>query len=88
VSPLDDNDVLVMKTGMLFDEATIWVIASTLKKITWRNADPVCVSKSGHALLVGYAIEALNDGILSLVTLVTLNKFEAELIPLHKQSRA
>jgi hydroxymethylpyrimidine/phosphomethylpyrimidine kinase len=87
---LDDIDVLAMKTGMLYDEATIRVIASALKKYYVQKplrlvCDPVCVSTSGHALLVGNALEVLIDEILPLATLITPNKSEAELILSHKQ---
>ena len=74
---------------MLYDEATIKVIASTLKKYYREKhlrlvCDPVCVSTSGHTLLVDSAVGSLIDEILPLATLITPNKSEAELILSHK----
>ena len=87
---LDDNDVLAMKTGMLHDEATIRVIASTLREYYAGKrlrlvCDPVCVSTSGHALLMDNALGSLIDEIIPLATLITPNKSEAELILSHRQ---
>lgn len=78
-----------MKTGMLYDEGTIEVVASTLRKYFQKKAlrlvcDPVCVSTSGHPLLVESAVGSMIDEILPLATLITPNKSEAELILSHK----
>ena len=86
---LDDIDIITMKTGMLFDEAIIRVVASTLKNYHKAKAlqlvcDPVCVSTSGHALLVDSALGSLIDEMLPLATLITPNKSEAEHILSHK----
>ena len=75
---------------MLHDEATIRVVASTLKEYYREKSlrlvcDPVCVSTSGHALLMDGAVGSLIDEILPLATLITPNKSEAELILSHKQ---
>ena len=87
---LDDIDVLVMKTGMLYDGATIQAVASTLKKYYREKplrfvCDPVCVSASGDPLLPDGAVGSLIDEILPLATLITPNKHEAELILSHKR---
>ena len=81
-----------MKTGMLYDTATVKVVASVLKKYYREKplrlvCDPVCVSTSGHALLVDGAVGSLIDEILPLATLITPNKSEAELILSHKRER-
>jgi len=70
---------------MLHDEATIQVIASTLKKYYGEKplrlvCDPVCVSTSGHALLMDSAVGSLVDEIVPLATIITPNKSEAELL--------
>ncbi|KAF9787290.1 phosphomethylpyrimidine kinase [Thelephora terrestris] len=88
-SVLDDTNIVVMKTGMLFDEATIRVVASTLRKYYTEKplrlvCDPVCVSTSGHVLLVDSALGSLIDEMLPLATLITPNKSEAEHILSHK----
>ena len=79
-----------MKTGMLYGEATIRAIASTLKKYYVEKplrlvCDPVCVSTSGHTLLADSAVGSLIDEILPLATLITPNKSEAELILSHNR---
>ena len=81
-----------MKTGMLYDEATIRAVASTLRKYCKEKAvplvcDPVCVSTSGHALLVDGALGSLIDEMLPLVTLITPNKSEAEHILSYKRKK-
>ena len=89
---LDDNNVLAMKTGMLYDQATIRAVASALKKYYAEGpprlvCDPVCVSTSGYALLVDDAVGSLVDEILPLATLITPNKSEAELILSYKRKK-
>src|SRR5579872_2355387 len=74
---------------MLYKEATIKAVASTLRKHYKENilrlvCDPVCVSTSGHALLVDNALGSLIDEILPSATLITPNKSEADLIRSHK----
>ena len=89
---LDDTNVLAIKTGMLYDQATVQVIASTLKEHYREKplvlvCDPVCISTSRHALLADSAVGPLIDEILPLTTLVTPNKSEAELILSHKRNK-
>ena len=79
-----------MKTGMLHDEATIRVIASTLREYYTGKplrlvCYPVCVSTSGHALFIENSLGSLIDEIIPLAVLITPNKSEAELILSHKQ---
>src|ERR1700753_1467227 len=75
---------------MLYDGATIRAVASTLRNYYKEKSlrlvcDPVCVSTSGHALLVDSALESLINEILPLATLATPNKSEAELILSYKR---
>jgi hydroxymethylpyrimidine/phosphomethylpyrimidine kinase / thiaminase len=89
---LHDTHFLAIKTGMLYDEATIRVVTSTLQKYRKEGplrlvCDPVFVSTSGHALLVDSALESLIDGIFPLATLVTPNKHEAERILSHERKK-
>lgn len=91
-SVFDDSNVLAMKTGMLYDQATIRAVASTLKRYYAETpprlvCDPVCVSTSGYALLVDDAVGSLVDEILPLATLITPNKSEAELILSHRRKK-
>ncbi|KAI6107025.1 Phosphomethylpyrimidine kinase-domain-containing protein, partial [Pisolithus croceorrhizus] len=85
-SVLSDIDVRGMKTGMLFDSDVIHAVASTLKEHFSNNAviplvcDPVSVSTSGHTLLHPDAIDTMMDEMFPLASLITPNKFEAELL--------
>jgi len=91
-SVLDDIDVLVMKTGMLYDEATVQVVASTLKR-QYRDkplrlvCDPECVSASGDVLLLDSGVESLITEVIPMATLITPNKYEAELILSYKREK-
>lgn len=89
---LDDINVLAVKTGMLYDEATVLAVASTLKKYYEKKplqlvCDPVCVSGSGDVILQDSALGSLIDEILPLATLITSNTSEAELILSHKRKK-
>ena len=89
---LDDINVLAIKTGMLCDQATVQMTAFILKKYSENKhlqlvCDPVCVSASEHVLLPDDAVGALITEILPLATLITPNKFEAELILSYKREK-
>ncbi|KAI6111233.1 Phosphomethylpyrimidine kinase-domain-containing protein [Pisolithus sp. B1] len=85
-SVLGDIDVRGMKTGMLFDSNVIHAVASTLKEHFSSNGiiplvcDPVSVSTSGHTLLHPDAIDTMMNEMFPLASLITPNKFEAELL--------
>ncbi len=69
------------KTGMLFDENIINIVAEKLKERKFPLVvDPVCVSQSGHRLLKDEALDALQAKILPLADLLTPNRPEAELL--------
>ena len=79
-----------MKTGMLYDAASIHTVvqvlkshyhdAEGLKSMPPLVCDPACVSTSGHTLLRSDAIDVLVSELLPLTFLFTPNKLEAELI--------
>ena len=75
-----------MKTGMLFDAASIRSVVKTLKAHYANKpmpplvCDPVCVSTSGHTLLHADAVEVMISELFPITYLVTPNKSEAELI--------
>ena len=85
-SVLEDVDIKAMKTGMLFDAASIRAVAGTLKSHYGARprpplvCDPVCVSTSGHTLLQADAVEVMISELFPLTYLITPNKSEAELI--------
>ena len=75
-----------MKTGMLFDAASIRAVVRVLnshyegKPMPPLVCDPVCVSTSGHTLLQADAVEVMISELFPLTYLITPNKSEAELI--------
>ncbi|SDB54218.1 hydroxymethylpyrimidine/phosphomethylpyrimidine kinase [Desulfonatronum thiosulfatophilum] len=80
-SVLEDLPVAAAKTGMLFSAPLIRVLAGQLATKTFPLVvDPVCVSKSGHSLLLPEAVETLKSVLLPLADLVTPNRPEAELL--------
>lgn len=67
---------------MLFNAETISAIVRALRA-RYRDVppvvcDPVCVSTSGHTLLLPEALGVMMQELFPLVTIVTPNKFEAE----------
>ena len=77
---LDNTDVLAVKTGMLYDETIIRIVASALKNHSRENTlrlvcDPEYESTSEEA---SFALGLLIDELLPLATLITPNKSEAE----------
>lgn len=78
---LGDLHVKAAKTGMLFDAALVNTVAAALADKSFPLVvDPVCVSKSGHALLKPAALSALTDNLFPLADLVTPNRPEAEVL--------
>ncbi len=74
-----DIGVDAAKTGMLASRAIVEAVAEAVRETAVPNlvVDPVFVSKHGHALLEGDAVDALRTRILPLATLVTPNLPEA-----------
>ncbi|WP_010289736.1 bifunctional hydroxymethylpyrimidine kinase/phosphomethylpyrimidine kinase [Kurthia massiliensis] len=78
---LDDFDVSAIKTGMLYDETLIDVVATILKeKEIPLVVDPVMVAKGGANLLKRHAVEALRQQLLPQTFICTPNIPEAEVI--------
>ena len=77
---LDDIGADAIKSGMLFDEKIIAVVADLLHTAGQGIPyvlDPVMVSTSGHALLQEAAQTALKEQLIPLATLITPNIPEA-----------
>jgi hydroxymethylpyrimidine/phosphomethylpyrimidine kinase len=76
---LDDLDVRAVKVGMLSRAAVVEAVAERLEERRARNVvlDPVMVSKSGAALLLPDAIEALRERMIPLAEILTPNLPEA-----------
>ena len=72
------GNVKAVKTGMLYNAAIIRTVAKyRLKNLV---VDPVMVASSGARLLKPAAINALQDRLLPLATVITPNLAEAELL--------
>jgi hydroxymethylpyrimidine/phosphomethylpyrimidine kinase len=76
---LDDLDVRAVKVGMLSRAAIVEAVAELLAERRARNVvlDPVMVSKSGAALLLNDAVEALRARLIPLAAVLTPNLPEA-----------
>jgi hydroxymethylpyrimidine/phosphomethylpyrimidine kinase len=74
-----DIGVDAAKTGMLASAAIVRVVAAALAEARIPNlvVDPVFMSKHGHSLLAGDAVEELKTRVIPLATLVTPNLPEA-----------
>ncbi|WP_062106232.1 bifunctional hydroxymethylpyrimidine kinase/phosphomethylpyrimidine kinase [Bacillus niameyensis] len=79
---MDDFHVRAIKTGMLFSANIIYEVASILKEYESPAIiiDPVMVAKGGASLLQEESIQALNQHLLPMATVVTPNIPEAEIL--------
>ncbi|MCC5791686.1 MAG: bifunctional hydroxymethylpyrimidine kinase/phosphomethylpyrimidine kinase [Legionellaceae bacterium] len=79
---MEDIGADAIKIGMLFNEEIIKTIAQSCKKYSYIPIvlDPVCVATSGANLLLSPALHALVNELIPLVTVITPNQFEAELL--------
>ena len=77
-----DIGVQAAKTGMLLNQPIIEAVASYLKAqpIAGLVVDPVMVSRTGDKLIDEGAILALRDRLLPLATILTPNRYEAEIL--------
>lgn len=77
-----DFKIAALKTGMLFNGAYVENVVNNLKKVDFGPliVDPVMVAKGGHQLLDHDAIQAIQELLLPIATLVTPNIPEAEII--------
>ncbi|MDP0501657.1 MAG: bifunctional hydroxymethylpyrimidine kinase/phosphomethylpyrimidine kinase [Verrucomicrobiota bacterium JB022] len=74
-------DLKAIKTGMLFSERVIRLVAGFLREVEIPIViDPVMVSTSGAVLLQEEAIEALREELLPLATVITPNLDEAKVL--------
>lgn len=79
-SVFSDLDVRTVKIGMLHDQRIIDVVSWELAPLELKHIifDPVMVAKDGSVLLDLNTIHLLKEQLLSVVTLITPNIFEAE----------
>jgi hydroxymethylpyrimidine/phosphomethylpyrimidine kinase len=79
---VEDFGVDAIKTGMLFNVEIVETVAQTLKALPQKPfvVDPVMVSRAGAKLLSETAIAAIKTQLLPLATIVTPNRYEAEIL--------
>ncbi|MEO1402543.1 MAG: bifunctional hydroxymethylpyrimidine kinase/phosphomethylpyrimidine kinase [Cyanobacteria bacterium J06635_1] len=79
---IDDIGVQAAKTGMLLNQPIIAAVADTLKSgpIAQTVVDPVMVSRTGAQLIDDDAIAALCGQIVPLATVLTPNRYEAQIL--------
>ena len=75
-----DFDVAAVKTGMLSSASLASLVGRKLQQyhVPWIVVDPVMVSKSGHDLLQGDAVDAVKQALIPLASVITPNIHEAE----------
>ncbi|MEM9510439.1 MAG: bifunctional hydroxymethylpyrimidine kinase/phosphomethylpyrimidine kinase [Cyanobacteria bacterium P01_E01_bin.35] len=71
-----------VKTGMLFNSETITQVTQRLKHyaLTPLVVDPVMVSRTGSKLIDDQAITCLQEQLIPLATILTPNRYEAEIL--------
>lgn len=81
-SVFSDLHIRAVKIGMLHNERVIHTIISALQEYKPENIvlDPVMVAKNGCELLLPHAVKLLREKLFPLVTLITPNLPEAEMI--------
>ncbi|MFM7470885.1 MAG: bifunctional hydroxymethylpyrimidine kinase/phosphomethylpyrimidine kinase [Nodosilinea sp.] len=80
---LDDIGANAVKTGMLLNQEIIQAVVDTLLAVPVSPplvVDPVMVSRTGAQLIDDGAIKTLTNRLLPLATLVTPNRYEAQLL--------
>ncbi|MBN1153619.1 bifunctional hydroxymethylpyrimidine kinase/phosphomethylpyrimidine kinase [candidate division KSB1 bacterium] len=81
-SIMADMGTDAVKTGMLANEAIVSTVAKSIKKYDMRNlvVDPVMIAKGGDSLLSDCARITIMNELIPLATIVTPNRFEAEVM--------
>jgi hydroxymethylpyrimidine/phosphomethylpyrimidine kinase len=79
---LDDIGADAVKTGMLASAPIVHVVADALERYVVPNlvVDPVMISKSGHALLLPDAVQAVKERLIPLAAVITPNTEEAAVL--------
>lgn len=79
---VQDIGVQAVKTGMLLNAEIIASVAEQLQTLNLQPlvVDPVMVSRTGSQLIDGDAIATLRDRLIHQATIVTPNRYEAELL--------
>jgi len=78
----DDLSVNAIKTGMLLNSAIIQTVAQQIELQGWQQLviDPVMVSRTGAQLIDDRAISDLRELLIPQASIVTPNRYEAEIL--------
>ncbi|MEO0868057.1 MAG: bifunctional hydroxymethylpyrimidine kinase/phosphomethylpyrimidine kinase [Cyanobacteria bacterium J06642_11] len=79
---VDDIGIHALKTGMLLNQPIIEAVADCLQDLSdvGRVIDPVMVSRTGDQLIDDGAIASLRQQLIPLATVLTPNRYEAEIL--------
>ncbi len=79
---IDDIGIAAAKTGMLLNREIIAAVADQVAQSHIQNlvVDPVMVSRTGAQLIDDDAVKTLRDRLIPLATIVTPNRYEAQLL--------
>lgn len=79
---VQDIGVQAVKTGMLLNEGIITAVAEQMKDLGIDRlvVDPVMVSRTGAQLIDDAAVATLRDTLIPLASVVTPNRYEAQLL--------
>lgn len=79
---VSDIAIQAAKTGMLLNQAIMEVVAQEVEKLNLPNlvVDPVMVSRAGAQLIDDWAIAALRQSLIPLATVLTPNRYEAQIL--------
>jgi hydroxymethylpyrimidine/phosphomethylpyrimidine kinase len=82
VAVVEDIGVQAVKTGMLLNAEIMMAVAKQIRVSGLRNlvVDPVMVSRTGAQLIDDAAVKTLCDRLLPLATLITPNRYEAQIL--------
>lgn len=79
---VEDIGVQALKTGMLLNQAIIAIVVEQVLALNLPNlvVDPVMVSRTGAQLIDDDAVAALRDRLIPLATVLTPNRYEAQIL--------
>lgn len=77
---VEDIGVQAAKTGMLLNQDIIAAVAQQAKSLPYLVVDPVMVSRTGAQLIDDVAIATLRDRLIPLATVLTPNRYEAQIL--------
>jgi hydroxymethylpyrimidine/phosphomethylpyrimidine kinase len=79
---VEDINIQAAKTGMLLNKEIIAAVAEQVEALQINNlvVDPVMVSRTGAQLIDDDAVKTLRDALIPLATIVTPNRYEAQIL--------